>query len=157
MFIKRLLGHWTPIPAGIIIGLSGLFAYFVYDTKPMCIGCYLGDVLAYAEYLFFGKNSLIRSDIIDIRTPLIGILLGSFAASFLSREFKIRKGKTPVIIMSLIGGFLAGFGTFLAGGCTIRHIIIGIPAFLANSWIAAVGIVGGIYSGTLMLTWWSKR
>lgn len=136
---------------GAVIGAGALLGYLVYDGKPMCIGCYYGDILAYAEFLLSGRNWLIRSDVIDIRTPIIGILLGAFIAAYLKGEFRFRKGNAQVFVLSVTGGFLAGFGTFLAGGCSFRHIIVGIPVFLANSWIAAAGIVLGVYAGLLLV------
>jgi uncharacterized membrane protein YedE/YeeE len=48
----------------------------------------------------------------------------------------------------VVGGFLIGFGTRLAGGCTSGHAIMGVSALQWPSMVAAVAIFGGIIFGS---------
>ena len=58
----------------------------------------------------------------------------------------------PGIIMFVIGGFLIGFGTRWAGGCTSGHAISGLSNLQLPSLVAVIGFfVGGLISTHLFL------
>jgi len=46
------------------------------------------------------------------------------------------------LVSVVIGGFLVGFGTAYAGGCTSGHAISGLSFFQRNSLVAVVGFFG---------------
>lgn len=55
-------------------------------------------------------------------------------------------------IVMAIGGFLVGFGTRYAGGCTSGHAITGIADLQAASLIAVIGFfIGGLITTWLLL------
>lgn len=55
-------------------------------------------------------------------------------------------------IMLCLGGFLIGFGTRYAGGCTSGHSITGLSSLQPNSLIATVGFfVGGLITTHFIL------
>ena len=109
------------------------------------------------EHTFSSKVILFPRIPTTFRTPIIGMFIGAFLAAFLNKEFWPRKVKLKPALLSFFAGILVGFGTFLASGCTTRHLIIGIPALLADSWLSAVGIVGGIWIGTQFIKWMVGR
>lgn len=53
------------------------------------------------------------------------------------------------IIILLLGGFLVGFGTRYAGGCTSGHAIVGLSNLELPSFVAVVGF----FIGGLVMTW----
>lgn len=53
------------------------------------------------------------------------------------------------IIMIVLGGFLVGFGTRYAGGCTSGHAISGLSDLQPASLLAVVGF----FAGGLLMTW----
>jgi uncharacterized protein len=56
------------------------------------------------------------------------------------------------LIMMVGGGFLVGFGTRYAGGCTSGHAIMGISHFQVPSMIATISfMVGGFLMANLIL------
>ena len=55
----------------------------------------------------------------------------------------------PGFVMIVIGGFLVGFGTRYAGGCTSGHAISG----LANLQLPSLLAVVGFFAGGLLATW----
>ena len=58
------------------------------------------------------------------------------------------------IIMMVLGGFLIGFGTRYAGGCTSGHAISGLANFQLPSLLAVVGFfIGGLLMTHLILPW----
>ena len=56
------------------------------------------------------------------------------------------------VILLCLGGFLIGFGTRYAGGCTSGHAITGISAFQSSSIIASIGFfIGGLITSHFIL------
>jgi uncharacterized membrane protein YedE/YeeE len=53
------------------------------------------------------------------------------------------------IIFVVVGGFLVGFGTRYAGGCTSGHAISGLSDLQPASLLAVVGF----FIGGLIMTW----
>jgi len=58
-------------------------------------------------------------------------------------------GSTANLLMICLGGFLVGFGTRYAGGCTSGHAIMGLSMFSLPSLIAVLGF----FAGGLIMTW----
>lgn len=58
------------------------------------------------------------------------------------------------LIMTIAGGFLVGFGTRYAGGCTSGHSIMGLSNLQMPSLIATVCFMaGGFFVANLVLPW----
>ena len=55
------------------------------------------------------------------------------------------------IVMVVVGGFLVGFGTAYAGGCTSGHAISGLAAFQKASLVAVLGFFAGGLIATFVL------
>ncbi|OEK00413.1 YeeE/YedE family protein [Roseivirga sp. 4D4] len=53
------------------------------------------------------------------------------------------------LIMIVLGGFLVGFGTRYAGGCTSGHAISGLSDLQPASLLAVIGF----FAGGLLMTW----
>jgi uncharacterized protein len=57
-------------------------------------------------------------------------------------------------IMVVVGGFLVGFGTRYAGGCTSGHAIMGLSNLQLPSLIATISFMaGGFFVANLILPW----
>jgi len=57
-------------------------------------------------------------------------------------------------IMTVVGGFLVGFGTRYAGGCTSGHAIMGLSNLQMPSLVATVSFMaGGFFVANLVLPW----
>ena len=62
------------------------------------------------------------------------------------------------VILLVVGGFLVGFGTRYAGGCTSGHSIMGISSLQIPSVIATISfMVGGLLMANLILPFILKR
>src|SRR6188474_322446 len=60
----------------------------------------------------------------------------------------------PGIVLIVIGGFLVGFGTAYAGGCTSGHAISGLADLQLPSLIAVMGFfAGGLFTTFAVLPW----
>jgi uncharacterized membrane protein YedE/YeeE len=61
-------------------------------------------------------------------------------------------GSVPGLIMIVGGGFLVGFGTRYANGCTSGHAISGLSALRVTSLVAVIGFfIGGLISTFVLL------
>ncbi len=178
-FIKQ---PWTWYAAGILIGLTvpallilgnkhfGISAnlrhvcaiilprnisFFKYDWKKevwnffFVVGILIGSFLA-AQYLTNSAPVQVAPALLA-ELKLYGITdhssmlpheLFSFSSLFTLRGF----------IMLVVGGFLVGFGTRYAGGCTSGHAIMGISNLQVPSVIATISFMaGGFIMANLIL------
>ncbi|MFZ8836770.1 MAG: YeeE/YedE family protein [Flavobacteriales bacterium] len=58
-------------------------------------------------------------------------------------------GTWKTLLFVVVGGFLVGFGTRYAGGCTSGHAIMGLSHFQLPSFIAVLGF----FTGGLLMSW----
>ena len=149
--LQSIKPKWTPAFAGVLIGLAVLVSYLFYDPNGMCVGCSIGNNLSWIEYQLTKKSFFFPGIPTLFRTHIIGMFIGAFVAAVISKEFWIKRVKPKPVLISLLAGALIGFGNFLASGCPVRHIIVGIPGMVGEAWLATGGIVLGIYLGILIL------
>lgn len=58
-------------------------------------------------------------------------------------------GEWRTLLFVILGGFLVGFGTRYAGGCTSGHAIMGLSHFQLPSFVAVLGF----FTGGLIMSW----
>lgn len=132
------------------------FPYFNYDwwktgrwQLELSIGVILGGVLA---AMFIPENY-----VIDISTNTVSTLkelgISNFEGLVPVEVFNWSMLATlPGILILIVGGFLIGFGTRYAGGCTSGHAITGLATLQKASLIAVIGFfIGGIISTYFIL------
>ena len=74
---------------------------------------------------------------------------GYVPAEFISWEGLLT---LPGMVMLLVGGFLVGFGSRYAGGCTSGHAISGLSNLQFPSLVAVIGFfVGGLFATFVIL------
>lgn len=132
------------------------FPYFNYnwwkDGKwhlQLSFGIALGGVLA---ALFIPENYSIDLSADTVAT-LKGMGLTNMSGFVPSEIFTWTNLATvPGVLILVVGGFLIGFGTRYAGGCTSGHAITGLATLQKASLIAVIGFfVGGIISTYFIL------
>ncbi len=146
---------WPWWLSGILIGLTVPLLY-ILAGKPFGISTSLQQLGA----LCLGKCKLEYLSKYDRRGNMwllvfvIGIAIGSFVGThwlsdqpkaFLPPEFSSWSGALKL----LIGGFLIGFGTRYANGCTSGHSITGIANLNWPSLVATIFF----FAGGLAVTW----
>ena len=113
--------------AGILLGAI-ITAQFLSNPNPVIVNANLANELA--SYGVTNTEGLVPKDLFNWETLLTA------------------KG----IILIVVGGFLVGFGTRYAGGCTSGHGIMGLSTFQWPSLIAVASFfIGGIISATWLL------
>lgn len=148
---------WSPYLGGIllvlvIIGLmiNGLFwgvfggVKFWGDWFNNLIG--LGPILGVPQEL---DNFLMH------RMSLMNIMLvlGSFCAALLSRQFLPRRPPKLEYIWAALGGCLLGIGASLAGGCTTGGFFNPVLHASPAGWAMWAGLLMGAAIGLKLLMW----
>ena len=126
--------------------LPGKIEYFRYDWKGVglwnllfVLGILVGGVLASQHG---GPHNIAISEATKIDLAKLGIHdYSGLAPRELFRWSALLSLKGFVLIV--VGGFLVGFGTAYAGGCTSGHAISGLADFQLPSLIAVVGFFAG--------------
>jgi uncharacterized membrane protein YedE/YeeE len=113
--------------SGVFLG-GVISVVLIADPNPMVIHPQLEADLA--KYGITNFNELVPADIFN------------WPALFTLRGF----------IMIVIGGFMVGFGTRYAGGCTSGHAIMGLSTLQWPSLVATISfMVGGFIMANLLL------
>jgi uncharacterized membrane protein YedE/YeeE len=128
---KKAYPWWV---TGIVIGIVGIIGYVASNGVLGITGGWMdlnlwlttGDVVVWAGFI------------------IVGLILGSFLAAYISGEFKLRVPKDGLTILKqLIGGILMGFGAVTAMGCNITNILGGVPQLSLHSIITGACIMFG--------------
>lgn len=150
-----IMQPWPWWISGVLIGLTVPLLY-ILAGKTFGISTSLQEAGAFCapnsnmEYL---RNFDRRGHLWTL-VFVLGIAIGSFFANhFLSAQpadFLPKTLATPAgAIKLLVGGFLIGFGTRYAGGCTSGHSITGISNLNWPSLVATLFF----FAGGLGVTW----
>jgi uncharacterized membrane protein YedE/YeeE len=123
-----------------------------YDWKAeswnlvFAVGILIGSFLA-ATYFSTGEP-IALSEAAVARMQEFGIqdMSGQHPADIFSWE---HLGEWRTLLFVILGGFLVGFGTRYAGGCTSGHAIMGLSHFQLPSFVAVLGF----FTGGLIMSW----
>lgn len=126
--------------------------FLKYDWKSESWNLvFAGGVLlgAFLAATFFSTDAPIAlSEAAVARMGEMGIrdLSGQHPAELFSWSF-IGNWRTLLLVVG--GGFMVGFGTRYAGGCTSGHAIMGLSHFQLPSFVAVLGF----FTGGLIMSW----
>lgn len=119
---------WNLFFVAGIIGGAFLAAHFLSDSQPVQVNPKLVHELS--QYGVTNYNSLVPTDLFNWNSLLTA------------------KG----FILIVVGGFLVGFGTRYAGGCTSGHSIMGISNLQLSSIVATICfMIGGLIMANFIL------
>lgn len=132
-------------------------SFFKYDWKKeswnlfFVAGITLGGFIA--TFLLANPESVIVSDATKATLSQLGIR--DFSGLMPAEIFSIENVFTlKGLIFFVLGGFLVGFGTRYAGGCTSGHAIMGLSNLQWPSLVATIFfMVGGFFSTWILLPW----
>ena len=109
----------------------------------------MGIWVACMERDIAGALGLHRAEVVQyIRPEIIGLILGSFAAALLFKEFRARTESAPVIRFVL--GFFAMIGALVFLGCPWRALLR-LAGGDGNAIVGLAGLTAGIWMGVLFL------
>ena len=83
---------------------------------------------------------------------IFGMLLGGMLVGYLEKDSRIWvKYSKKMLLVSFFGGIIFSYGTRLAGGCTLNHLLGGVPMMSLHSLVAIVFMsIGGLLAFFLM-------
>jgi uncharacterized membrane protein YedE/YeeE len=141
------------------IGGAGRFSdFFRFDWRAQLwnlafvVGAILGGFIA-AHWLTPPEGDLVHiSEATVASLQALNIEAASYATPMVPEFFNWENLLTPRgFILLVIGGFLIGFGTRYAGGCTSGHAISGLSDLQLPSLIAVIGFfIGGLIATHLI-------
>jgi len=142
-------------------GAGKCFDFFDFDWKIQlwnlffALGAIIGGFIAY--YFLRSPEPVQIADTTIVHLQTLGVETPSEIEEGLgyvpNELFSIAQLGNPKVLLFLsVGGFLIGFGTRYAGGCTSGHAISGLSNFQLPSFIAVVGFfIGGLLMTHLIL------
>ena len=162
--------RWPPVPAGILIGISMLMAFVVAGRGIGASGAMTRFVAwvqhglfpeateqsAYFGNYFAGGSHPLNDYVVVL---VIGLLVGSFVAAWLSGELRVEVLRGPRssiayrLVLGLFGGALAGFAARLARGCTSGQALVGGAELSVGSWVFMMCI----FAGGWMAAWFVRK
>ncbi len=155
-WMKKQWPWWT---AGLMTGLAEVINYFFLPLghpKHKFIGVTSGmaRMLAGAESTVF-RGSLIatKSDYQpSIQWVILGALITALVLAWMEGEFrgwvKYPKG---LLVSTAFGAFFFAWGTRVAGGCTLHHLLGGFAAMNIKSWVVMLFATVGALAGFAIL------
>jgi len=128
---------------GAICGLVAMCLAIFGNPANMafCIACFIRDTA--------GALGLHQAEVVQYARPeIVGLLLGSFLIAVGTKEYKSTAGSSPMIRFVL--GMCIMIGALIFLGCPLR-MVIRMSAGDMNAWVALIGFVLGIITGSLFL------
>ena len=139
-WLKKQWPWWT---AGVLTGIAEVINYFFLPLghpKHKFIGVTSGmaRMLAAAETTLFG-HSLVATKADyqpSIQWIILGALIAALVFAWMEGEFRswVRYPK-GLLVSTALGAFLFAWGTRVAGGCTLHHLLGGFAAMNVKSWV----------------------
>ena len=129
--------------AGLVIGIVavGLAALGNPANMGFCIACFLRDIS--------GALGLHQAAAVQyIRPEIPGLVLGSFAAALVKKEFSPRGGSAPITRFVL--GLFVMIGCLMFLGCPFR-MILRLAGGDGNAVFGFIGFAAGILAGVFFL------
>lgn len=136
------------IAAGVIIGLliptgwwiTGVLGYDDFEPTQLASFTFVAPIGESMQYLMTFTGATINFGIATVG----GVIVGSFLASILSREFQVESFTDAADTMRhMLGGAMMGVGGVLALGCTIGQGLTGLSTLALGSFIAWLSIIAG--------------
>jgi hypothetical protein len=131
------------IAVGAVIGVIAALLQKAGNPANMgiCVACFERDIA--------GAIGLHRAAVVQyIRPEIIGFVIGSLIAAYLSREFRPRSGSAPIVRFVL--GMFAMIGALVFLGCPWRAVLR-LAGGDGNALFGIAGLAGGVWIGTLFL------
>ncbi len=146
--------QWSFLWAGVVFGVAQIIYMITLlisggdQTKPITVTTDLGKMFRGLEFAIgkvFGFDLQLYGDSIDgvasggaftpgVGWPIVGMVIGGSIVALAERESRAWvKYPAKVLGISFLGGMIFSYGTRLAGGCTLNHLLGGVPMMSIHS------------------------
>lgn len=173
--------QWSYFYAGIAFGLAqiiyviAVWGHKVIDGKvpnqePISVTTDLGRMFRSMEVFFnrlfgfsselYGEYTQVGDQMISgggvftpgIGWPIVGMILGGLIVSVMEKETRAwAYYSKKALIVSFIGGAVFSYGTRLAGGCTLTHLMGGVPTMGIRSTFSILFMALGGMAGFMIM------
>jgi len=130
--------RWSPITAGLAIGLLGWIAYPLSSAagRNYALGG-MGGVKGVFNWLVVGEatGSLWMIGLV------LGIVAGAALSAWVGGSFKLRSADPTTLLVALLGGLLVGAGASIGRGCFIGNSITGLGLLSLHSIVFTACVV----------------
>lgn len=141
--MKLIESKKTLILSGLLLSVITVVLALSGNPKNMaiCVACFIRDTA--------GAMKMHNAVVVQYARPeIVGIVLGAFLISLVTREYRSTAGSSPMVRFVL--GMIMMIGALVFLGCPLR-MLIRMSAGDLNAYVALVGFVLGIATGTLAL------
>ncbi len=121
---------------------------------------WLSHTFGFADPQIYGKSTEVGGETISnggafypgIGWIIFGMMIGGLLVAVFERDSRVWvKYSKKMLLTSFIGGIIFSYGTRLAGGCTLNHLLGGVPMMSIHSLVAIVFMsIGGLSAFLLM-------
>ncbi len=121
---------------------------------------WLSNTFGFADPQIYGHVKEVAGDVVNgggafvpgIGWIIFGMMVGGWIAGKLEGDTRTWvKYSKKMLLVSFIGGIIFSYGTRLAGGCTLNHLLGGVPMMSIHSLVAIVFMtMGGLSAFFLM-------
>ncbi len=87
----------------------------------------------------------------------IGLMAGVFVSALLAKQFSLKREGIGGYTQGFIGGALMGIGSFLAGSCILGGLYSGIMMLSLNGFVMMSGLLAGALIGGKFVMWQINR
>ncbi len=178
LFKRALTAQWSFFWAGVAFGVAqiiymlGLALPKILDGKsagwtPITVTTDLGKMFRGLELAFYNLFALpdfqLYGHSVDgvasggafvpgVGWPIVGMAIGGWLVARVERESRTwAYYPTKVLVISFFGGMLFSYGTRLSGGCTLNHLLGGIPLMNIHSFVTVIFMaIGGALAFMLL-------
>lgn len=139
---------WNWLPTGIVVGLIAMLAFPLSAATgrnyPLGItGGWINIFQSLIKWQAVVEEKIKVTALNWEGAEVLGIVLGALVASWIAGEFAIRAPEPKILLQTLVGGLLMGFGAVVSTGCNIGHILSGVPQLSIGSIVGGLSIVAG--------------
>lgn len=137
----------TSVPITVTTDLGRMF-------RAMELGFY--NLFALPDFQLYGNSveGIASGGVFQpgIGWPIVGMMIGGALVVAFERESRTWvRYSTKMLVVSFIGGVVFSYGTRLAGGCTLNHLLGGLPMMAVNSTFVVLAMaVGGFLAFGIM-------
>jgi len=180
-FLKRVTTmQWSFFWAGITFGIAQIIymvGLWIHKAeagkdallKPITVTTDLGKMFRGMEVTFYrlfdlpdfqlygkaveGVASTGGAFVPGIGWAIVGMIMGGWLVSRMEKESRSWAYYPPkILLVSFLGGIVFSYGTRLAGGCTLNHLMGGIPLMNIHSFITVFFMAVGGAIGFFVLS-----
>jgi len=121
---------------------------------------WLSHTFGFSDPQIYGSSTEIAGEIVNsggafipgVGWIIFGMLVGGWLVSVFEKDSRVWvKYSSKMLLVSFIGGIIFSYGTRLAGGCTLNHLLGGVPMMSIHSLVAIVFMTLGGFSAFMFM------